>query len=154
MKSHSSAISRKSFDEKIDESENDAMKTKFKKDMNKQRRSLIPQAPKRQQLYYIYHLILNQRKFKYDAWQAFKYTFNCFKCCCIKKYVRGANGYNAIKDKSLQKDIYLNKGTTELFKDLDIVNLLEMINDFSKMKQIFFDEDDKFLLKLQKSQII
>ena len=35
-----------------------------------------------------------------------------------------------------------------LSRDLDIVNLLELIKDYKLMKDVFFTQDDLFLLKL------
>ena len=41
-----------------------------------------------------------------------------------------------------------------LFRDLDIVNLLEMIKDYHLMKQVLFTEDDRFFLQLQHRDMI
>ena len=42
-----------------------AKKETFKKQLSEQRKNLISHSPRRQQLYYIYHLILNQTRFTY-----------------------------------------------------------------------------------------
>ena len=41
-----------------------------------------------------------------------------------------------------------------LSRDLDIVNLLEMIKNYKLIKDVFFTQDDRFLLKLQSRDII
>ena len=41
-----------------------------------------------------------------------------------------------------------------LFRDLDIVNLLEMIKDYHLMKQVLFSQDDRVFLQLQQRDMI
>lgn len=48
----------------------------------------------------------------------------------------------------------LDKGTNKLNRDLDIVNLLEMIKDYHLMKQVLFNQDERFFLKLQRRDLI
>ena len=50
--------------------------------------------------------------------------------------------------KSAEKDFKLEKGRDKLYRDLDIVNLLEMIKDYHVMKQVLFTHDDRFFLQL------
>ena len=42
----------------------------------------------------------------------------------------------------------MKKGKEMLSRDLDIVNLLEMIKNYKLMKDVFFTQDDRFLLRL------
>ena len=58
------------------------------------------------------------------------------------------------KSKSSKVDYYLNKGINKLKRDLDIVNLLEIVKGFYVMKQVLFSLDDRFLLKFQRRDII
>lgn len=54
---------REFLDDIEDES---AKKETFKKQLIEQRKNLISHSPRRQQLYYIYHMILNQTRFTYS----------------------------------------------------------------------------------------
>ena len=107
--------------------------------MKKQRKKLISHEPKRHQLYYIFHLILNQRRFTYNSCLAIMYYLRCWNC-------RSRNKLKRIK--SAEKDFKLEKGRDKLYRDLDIVNLLEMIKDYHVMKQVLFTHDDRFFLQL------
>ena len=89
------------------------------------RKKLLSLKPKRQQLFYIFHLILNQRRFSYNTCLAFRYYFKCFAC----------RSKNSLKKKaSAKQDFYLDKGIEKLNKDLDIVHLIEMIKGYQVMK--------------------
>ena len=48
----------------------------------------------------------------------------------------------------------LDKGKDKLYRDLDIVRLLEMIKDYHVMKQVLFTHDDRFFLQLQHRDMI
>ena len=97
----------------------------FMERMKKQRSKLISHEPKRHQLYYIFHLILNQRRFTYSTCLAIMYFFRC-RNCRSRKHLK--------RTKSAEKDFKLDKGRDKLYRDLDIVNLLEMIKDYHVMK--------------------
>ena len=70
---------------------------------------------------------------------ALGYYFRCFAC-------RKSSSLKKLK--SAKPDYYLNQGIKKLSHDLDIVNLLEMIKGFHIMKQVLFNHDDRYLLKL------
>ena len=57
----------------------------FMEKMKKQRKKLISHEPKRHQLYYIFHLILNQRRFTYNTCLSIMYFFRCRNCRSNKK---------------------------------------------------------------------
>ena len=117
----------------------------FMQDLRQHRSKLISHRPKRQQLYYIYHMILNQRRLSYNTILAVWYYFRCFTC---RKRTR------AKKTKSSRKDFYLDKGIEKLERDLDIVNLLDIVKGYHVMKQVLFSQDDRFLLQLQRRDMI
>ena len=72
----------------------------------------ISKRPKRQQLYYIYKMIMNRWNFEYSLNQAIKYFFKC-------NNFRSAKW---LKEKPQRKvDLFLNKGIEKLKWDLDIV---------------------------------
>jgi len=101
--------------------------------------NLISERPKRQQLFYIFHLILNQRQFSYNTFNAVRYYLACLHC--RKK--------SSIRSSSIAKqDFYLNKGIDKLSKNLDIVNLIDMMKGYHVMKQVLFSQEDRFLLRL------
>ena len=82
------------------------------------RSKLISYKPRRQQLFYIFHMILNQRRLSYNTCLALCYYFRCFAC----------RKERSLKRKSSSKqDFYLDQGIRKLNRDLDINNLLEMV---------------------------
>ena len=91
------------------------------------RSKLISQQPRRQQLYYIFHMILNIRRFSYNTCLALKYLLCCYDC----------RSRSSLKQNATQ-DYYLNKGIEKLNKDLDIVNLLTMIQGYRVLIQTMF----------------
>ena len=48
----------------------------------------------------------------------------------------------------------IDKGIKKLEKDLDIVNLLNLQNEFQEAKSVLFDRDDSKLLKMNKRRMI
>ena len=76
---------------------------------------------------------------------AFCYFFRCFHCRRTSKLK---------KIKGAKRDVQLTKGEDMLFRDLDIVNLLEMIKDYKLMKQVLFSQDDRVFLQLQQRDMI
>ena len=113
--------------------------------LRNQQKKLISHEPKQHQLYYIYHLILNQRRLTYNTCLSILYFFRCRNCRDNKK-LRNI--------KSADQDFKLNKGMNKLNRDLDIVKLLEMVKDYRVMKQVIFSHDDRFFLQLQHRDMI
>ena len=56
------------------------MATEFKKKVKEQRGKLISDKPKKQQLYWIYALILNQRRLIYTTCNLLTYYLRCYNC--------------------------------------------------------------------------
>ena len=71
------------------------------------------------------------------------YFFRCRSCRRREKLKKIA-----------KKDFLLDKGKDKLYRDLDIVRLLEMIKDYHVMKQVLFTHDDRFFLQLQHRDMI
>ena len=99
----------------IDKSEKD-LACEFKRKVKEQRRKLINEKPKKQQLYWIYALILNQKRLVYTTCNALFYYLRCYRC--LKKS-------NLKKSKSGKKHYFLNQGIKMLSHDLDITNILD-----------------------------
>ena len=118
-------------------------KANFMKGLRNQRKNLISRSPRRQQLYFIYHLILNQSRFVYSECQALAY-FLCCRACRSQSSLKNSKSHY----KNANLDLQLKKGQEMLSRDLDIVNLLEMIKNYKLIKDVFFTQDDRFLLKL------
>ena len=114
-------------------------------DLKQIRSKLISYKPRRQQLYYIFHIILNQRRLSYNTCLALGYYFKCRKC----------RKERSLKERSSSKqDFYLNQGIKKLNRDLDIINLLEMIQIYRVMKMTVFSQDDRFFLRAQRRDMI
>ena len=93
---------------------------------------MISGKPKRQQLYYIYHLIVNQTLFKYAIVGAINSCVRCFICRSQKSLRRIQSGRN---------DFYMNQGMKKLERDLDIVNLIDLIKGYRVMRKVLFNHD-------------
>mgnify|MGYP001626887541 CR=1 FL=1 len=106
---------------------------------------MIHHKPERHSLYYIYHLILNQRKFVYTTCDALRYVFCCLICRKTKslRHLKGG-----------KRDFELERGIKMLTRDLDIVHFLELTKDYHLIKQVLFNHDDRFLIKLQHRDLI
>ena len=50
--------------------------------------------------------------------------------------------------------MHLNKGIEKLSRDLNVEGLLEMVRGYHVMKQVLFSQDDRFLLRLQRRDVI
>ena len=85
----------------------------FRQEVQKQRKKLISNRPKRQQLFSIYHLIINQRNFTYKACQSLVYILSCASC----------RSKRSIKAK-MRSDFLLDKGIEKLEKQLDVSHLI------------------------------
>ena len=75
----------------------------------------ISSQPKRQQLYYLYKMIINRRTFEYGLRHVFRYYLKCIFC-------RSRNTLRKVADG--KRDIYFDRASRKLKKDLDIVTLL------------------------------
>ena len=117
----------------------------FMADMHTKQKNLISEQPKRQQIFYIFHMILNQRRLSYNICLALGYYFRCLVCRRSQSLRQRA---------SSKTDFYLDRGVEKLSRDLDIVNLLDMIRGFHVMKQVLFSQDERFLLHLQHRDMI
>ena len=90
----------------------------FKRRVKRQRGKLISEKPKKQQLYWIFALILNQRRLVYDTCNLFSYYLRCNNCrkqSSLKKSKSGRIDYN------------LNQGIKKLDQDLDITKMIEVL---------------------------
>ena len=75
----------------------------------------ISKRPKRQQLYYLYRIIMNRRTFEYSLRHVFQYYLRCFYCRSREALRRIADG---------KRELYYERASRKLQKDLDIVTLL------------------------------
>ena len=107
---------------------------------------MISDKPKKSELYWIFALILNQRKLVYNQCSVFKYYLKCL-CCrkqsTLKKMKSGG-----------KKDYLVNKGIKKLEVDLDIVNILEMIKRARVLVNLTLTKDENLLLKSQRNDVI
>ena len=85
-------------------------------------------------------MILNQRRLSYDICKVFAYYLKCFAC-------RRRESLKSLSVAS-KTDFYVNRGMDKLSRDLDIVNMLDIIRGFHVMKQVLFSFNDRFLLHL------
>ena len=93
------------------------MAVEFKKKVKEQRGKLISDKPKKQQLYWIYALILNQRRLVYTTCNLLTYYLRCNQC----------RKQNSLKNSQGRVDYYLNRGIMKLNQDLDITRMIEIL---------------------------
>ena len=93
----------------------------------------------------MYHLILNQRRFVYTTCNVLRYVFCCL-VCRKSKSLRNLKGG--------KRDFELDKGVEMLNRDLDVVSFLELTKYHHLIKQVLFNQDDRFLIKLQHRDLI
>ena len=115
----------------------------FRRLVTKQREELIGVKPKKQQLFSIYHLIMNQKSFAYKSCQAFVYLFSCFEC----------RSKQSVKQK-MRSDFYLNKGIKKLEKHLDVSEMIWRSQMSEVVGSILFDEDQQFFINFQKAGVL
>ena len=88
---------------------------------------------------------MNQRRLSYNLCLALAYYFRCFAC----------RKTSSLKNNTRSKtDFYLDRGIEKLSRDLDIVNLLDIVKGFHVMKQVLFNQDERFFLHLQRRDMI
>jgi hypothetical protein len=85
------AIGKKEILEGMEENA-EKMRSDFKVKLKNQSNKLIHHKPERKSLYYIFHLILNQRKLVYTTSNVLKYVFCCLVCRKSKSLRKLKNG--------------------------------------------------------------
>lgn len=107
----------------------------------------ISEKPKPQQLYFLYKLVLNRKKFNYELSE--RLLIMCgkmFRCCR-----RRCPGRYSIAEKHA---LLYKRGKSKLNTDLDIVRLIQrnQMNDVNR--QVLFTEQERFLLQFQRRNVI
>ena len=89
----------------------------------------ISKKPKKQQLYYLYKLILNRRSFTYRWAETLLLWSRKLFCCCSKKCIekRCKKSFKTAE----KKEKFFKKGKDNLKNDLDIVRLVSSIQNQS-----------------------
>jgi len=111
-----------------------------------QRKLINKAGPSKQSLYAIYHLIVNQVKMSYGWRDLVASSFKCL-CCRSTRRLKRLHGEN-------KAEFYYRKGEEKLNKDLNIVNMIEMMKGFRVMKQVLFDQNQLFFLNFQQRDVI
>ena len=75
--------------------------------------------PKKQQMYYLYKMIMNRRTFEYKMRHTIRYYFRCF---CLRSNKSLKEVYDG------KRDVYFNLASRKLDKDLDVITLLRLIH--------------------------
>ena len=98
--------------------------------IRKQLKMPISSKPKKQQLYYLYKMIMNRRTFEYKMRHTLRYYFKCF---CL----RSNKSLKQIKDG--KRDVYFDLASRKLDKDLDVITLLRIMQTADQAQKIIFD---------------
>lgn len=130
--------------EKFELSDNE-MKDFIKRGKSKK---IINEQPTRQQLYFLYKLIVNRSKIQYSLRDTFRYLIGNLNCCC-KAAKRSARYKEAAHNVQVFK-----KGREKLNHDLDIVKVIHrsMANDI--FFQTLNNYEQRYLLNFQRKRII
>ena len=89
-----------------------------------QEKTLVGAVATKKQMFAIYHLIINQTVFRYDMRDLLSSFARCFTFRSNK----------SLKNYGKRKEFYLRKGQEKLERDLDIVNLLNLIKGYRQMR--------------------
>ena len=121
-------------------------KNEMKRLLKESEQTAISKHPKRQQLYKLYKLIVNRKKFQYYAFHGFE---EYFRCLCFKSK-------SSLKrhGKVGKRHLYFRKATERLNHDLDISGMLQVRHGFEILKSILFDEEDHILQSFQRRLVI
>ena len=112
------------------------LRSTFKQMLKYQSKKLISSKPSKEQLFFLYNVVMNRVKFEYSFRHVILYFIRCL--ACRRNSVRN--------EPHLKRDYYLNKGGNKLRKDLDIVQMLHMIHGFDALQSVLFDNHDRQLL--------
>ena len=83
----------------------------------------ISVKPKKQQLYFLYKLIMNRKIFYYNSMDRLLHNFSKVFCCCRKKLIEK---WCSKRFKSAEKRSKLfQRGKRKLTRDLDIITLIQ-----------------------------
>lgn len=87
------------------------------------RRPYISEKPKRQQLYFLYKLILNRTMFSYDFMDRMLHRVSKFACCLRKRLLEKWCSKHVFS-KAERRAEQFRRGKRKITKDLDIVTLI------------------------------
>lgn len=89
-------------------------------------KTLLSKIPTKQQLFAVFHLIINQHRLVYSHGDL---IISAIRCLCLRK------NRNLLKGGSHgeKKEYYIRKGADKLVRDLDIVNLIDLIKGYRVM---------------------
>ena len=119
------------------ETNNMAQKKKenLKFSYNQERLRPISKRPKRQQLYWIYKMVMNRRNFEYTFRNGMNYYL--WKC----RHARGCpcrSGKSVKELNAPKRDLQLKKARRRLIKELDIVRLINTMRDMQETRKVMF----------------
>ena len=90
-------------------------------------------------------MIINRRTFEYGFRHVFRYYLKCFCCRSHKSLKQTHDG---------KRDMYFDRASRKLKKDLDIVTLLQIIQRAQQVQNTLFDKDARQLLSFQRPQVV
>ena len=117
------------------------------------RRPYISAKPKKQQLYFLYKLIMNRKKFQFDFVDRTLNRLSFLFCCCRKKLLEkwcSERLFSTAEKRSRQ----FQKGQRKLTRDLDIVTLIQRQQMHDVSKQVLYKPAERFLLQYQRRNVI
>ena len=107
--------------------------------MKKARKQTVSARPKRQQLYWIYKMIMNRKNFEYNLKDGITYYWwkiiHCRGCPCRPKGDRKTL-------KAPKKDIQFQKAKKRLLDELDIVKIVSSIRNLEQSQKVIFNENE------------
>ena len=90
-------------------------------------KSLLESVPTKQQLFAVYHLIINQVNLVYSLREL---CISLIYCLCSRKKKNLLKGNKEHQN----KEYYYRKGTKKLDRDLDVVNLIDLVKGYRVMQ--------------------
>ena len=111
--------------------------------------------PQKQQLYFLYKLIMNRKMFHYSCTDRILVFFNRIStifCCCKKRKIKNccSKRFNSAE----KQNRLFTKGKHKLTRDLDIVTLIQRQQMHDVNKQALYNSTERFLLQYQRRNVI
>ena len=100
----------------------------------------ISDRPTKQQLYFLYKLIVNRTKIEYSLSDSIRYLLGKICVCCrrCKKSARFQKSKSNVK--------VFQEGKSKLKRDLDIVKLIQRSLESKVNSQVHYNPEERFLL--------
>ena len=118
------------------DSRNELLETAVRDAVRKARKIPVSKKPKRQQLYYVYTMLMNRKTLEYTFTNALMYALWLVRSCRCCPF-RTSKSMKLLK--APRADVYMNKAEARISQDLDIVKLIDKMHTVDDLKRNTFN---------------